>query len=251
LDVYFNETSWNEFQKYEWNFGDSSYNVSSFVQSPEHTYERPGTFDVKLTITSKEGCKTLFTYLNLITVYPLPESEFSSDRGGTSIINGKIKFSNFTKINSKSYWNFGDGDSSDLKNPVHIYDSVGSFKVKLVSVTPYGCVDTAKGEIVVLEEYTFYAPTAFTPDNDLTNDYFYVTGNGIDPKSFKMMVFDRWGEKIFETNKYDNKNPELYGWDGQIKGKKMGENGSYTWVVIYKDKQQVEHQESGIVTLIK
>ena len=252
FDVNFNETSAIIGQEYEWDFGDYSTNSISFLQSPTHLYETVGTYDVNLSITSTKGCKTVYTFTDLITVYPLPGAKFTSNKGGGSIINGTIAFINKTAVpNCKSYWNFGDRDSSDARNPVHIYDSIGFFNVRLVSVSLEGCRDTAYGQIIILDEFTFYAPTAFTPDNDLTNDIFFVYGNGIDTNYFKMTIFDRWGEKIYETDKYDPLHPEKYGWDGKAFGKVMSENGVYSWKVIYRDIQQIEHVESGIVTLIR
>jgi len=251
LTVYFNETSSDEGQSYHWDFGDAGNNNTSYIQTPSHTYINSGKYDIRLTITSKDGCKTDYTYPQLITSYPLPGSSFISDKVGANIISGEVHFTNMTKEYNKSYWTFGDGDSTDVPNPVHRYDSVGMFRVMLVSETLEGCRDTAIEEMPVVDQYTFYAPTAFTPGNDETNDYFFILGNGIDSKSFKMIIYDRWGEKVFETDKYDSTNPKMYGWDGKVKGKVYGEPGIYTWLVIYKDKLQVEHQKTGVVTVIK
>ena len=181
----------------------------------------------------------------------MPGSKFVSDKQGATIINGRISFTNLTSYPYKTYWTFGDGDSADVLNPVHNYDSVGSFRVMLISETMYGCIDTAFKDLSIMDEFTFYAPTAFSPGLDGANDYFYVMGNGMDETSFKMIVYDRWGEKVFETSRYDNSNPQKYGWDGSIKGKTLGVPGVYTWMVKYKDKLQQEHQQTGIITLIR
>ena len=251
LLVTFNETSTDEGQSYYWDFGDEGHNNTSYIQSPAHLYPNAGTYDIRLTITSKARCTSDYTYPDLITAYPMPGSDFISDKVGSDIINGEISFTNLTNVYSKSYWTFGDGDSSDVPNPVHRFDSVGSFNVMLISVTLEGCKDTATEIITISNDYTFYAPTAFTPDNDGINDYFFVLGNGIDPSNFKMYIYDRWGEKIFESDYYDPSNPLKYGWDGKIKGGDYCQTGDYIWLVIYKDKLQVEHQETGILTLIR
>jgi gliding motility-associated-like protein len=70
-------------------------------------------------------------------------------------------------------------------------------------------------------------------------------GKGIDPNNFHLLIYDRWGEKVFETTDLEQ------GWDGRIKGGKIGENAVYSWLVIYKNTQGVEQQEVGIVTLIR
>jgi gliding motility-associated-like protein len=252
LEVWFNETSQNAGQTYLWDFGDNSYNSSSYTQNPSHIFENAGTYDVRLTITSKDGCKTIYTYTDLITAYPRPEAAFYPDNDLVSIINPIINFENASSNAIRYYWTFGDGDSSDLFNASHYYNSIGTFIVRLVVETVYGCTDTTYYTVYVQDEFTLFAPTAFTPDNDGTNDIFYVQGNGIDTNSFNMIIYDRWGEKIYETNNYSIDNPKKYGWDGTVKGSsKIGEIGIYTWVVIYKDNNQIEHQETGVVTLIK
>jgi len=252
LEVWFNETSQNAGQTYLWDFGDNSYNSNSYTQNPSHIFENAGTYDVRLTITSKDGCKTIYTYTDLITAYPRPEAAFYPDNDLVSIINPIINFENASSNAIKYYWTFGDGDSSDLFNASHYYNNIGTFIVRLVVETVYGCTDTTYYTVYVQDEFTLFAPTAFTPDNDGTNDIFFVQGNGIDTNSFNMIIYDRWGEKIYETNNYSYDNPKKYGWDGTVKGSsKIGEIGIYTWVVIYKDNNQIEHQETGVVTLIK
>ncbi|MFH2141800.1 MAG: gliding motility-associated C-terminal domain-containing protein, partial [Bacteroidota bacterium] len=93
---------------------------------------------------------------------------------------------------------------------------------------------------------TFYAPSAFSPDNDGLNDYFQVFGNGVDERNFQLYIYDRCGEVIFENRDF-NEN-----WDGRVKGQsKSAPIGVYTWLVIYKDLQNIEHQETGAVTIIR
>ena len=218
LEVFFNETSEDIGQTYLWDFGDDSYNSNSYTQNPSHIYENAGVYDVRLTITSAEGCKTIYTYTNLITSYQSPEAAFYPDYNLVNIINPIINFENASSNGTHYYWTFGDGDSSDLFNTSHYYESIGTFNVQLVVESVYGCRDTAIETIYVQDEYTLFAPTAFTPDNDGTNDIFYLQGNGIDTNSFNMIIYDRWGEKIYETTNYSIDDPKKYGWDGTVKG---------------------------------
>ena len=88
--------------------------------------------------------------------------------------------------------------------------------------------------------FTFFAPTAFTPDGDKVKDAFVVKGNGIDPQSFKMDIFDRWGEQVFETTDF------IKGWDGRIKDGKKGETGEYTWFIIFKDSISIVLASSAL-----
>jgi len=65
-----------------------------------------------------------------------------------------------------------------------------------------------------------------------------------------MYIFDRWGEIIYYTEKYDINYPSKYGWNGSVKYGRKGEIGIYTWYIIYKDIQNNKHEKSGSVVLI-
>jgi gliding motility-associated-like protein len=71
-----------------------------------------------------------------------------------------------------------------------------------------------------------FVPNAFTPNSDGTNDTFHVNGENL--QDFKMLVYDRWGQVIFETT-----NPNE-GWDGTYNGKPE-QNGTYVYQVTAKN----------------
>ena len=229
-----------------WNFGDAGFSNISYKKNPEHTFEQGGTYNVVLTVTSKEGCIILDN--KTIVVYPNPDAEFNAEPITASIIKPLIFFENLSTNDSIIHWNFGDGDSVSIILPGHTdhkYTRSGNFTVCLIAESKDGCKDTTCMDILIKDEFTFYAPTAFSPDNDDINDVFLPVGIGIDPENFLMIIYDRWGEKVFVTH-------DLYqGWDGKIKGKKIGKNGVYSWLVIYKDIPGVEHQQAGSVSLIR
>ena len=252
LSVQFNETSNIEGQSYIWNFGDYESGNLSYIKNPLHVYNYVGSFTVSLLITSIDGCRTNFTFNNMINTYPKPEAIFLIEPQSTTIINPEISFKNISHLARLNYWMFGDGDSSNVISPVHIYSNVGSYDVRLITETENGCRDTSYNNVEISPEFTFYAPTVFSPDNDGINDYFFITGEGIDKNDFMLIIFDRWGEIIFKTDKYDESNPSKNGWDGSVKGaKNKTENGIYTWLAIYKDIEGSEHTHAGVVTIIK
>lgn len=76
-----------------------------------------------------------------------------------------------------------------------------------------GCSDTDAVEITIDQKYLVYVPNMFSPNGDHENDVLYVRGSGI--KSFKLNIYDRWGERVFETEETNN------GWDGTYNGKAM------------------------------
>ena len=183
----------------------------------------------------------------MIQIYGLPNAKFEQDKEVVSVINPEVNFENLSLDALNYLWIFGDDDTTQAENPNHIYPvyPTGEYNVTLVAYSEHNCVDTAKSKVIVKNEYTFYAPTAFSPDYDSRNDIFYVYGNGIDHRNFKLFIFDRWGEVIFQSDDIKD------GWDGSVKGGKKAKVGTYTWMVIYKDLSGIEHEEAGAVTVIR
>ena len=142
---------------------------------------------------------------------------------------------------------FGDGDSSNIYKPTHRYPTYppGVYDVTLIVLTSEGCSDTTHGKIEIKDELTFYAPTAFSPDNDNINEIFLVYGSGINENTFHISVFDRWGEVIFESKDMN------IGWDGRVKGGEKAPVGSYPWISTFRDFKGVAHEKAGVVNLIR
>ena len=105
-------------------------------------------------------------------------------------------------------------DNPEIHNPVA---SPTETTVYMLTVTDTnGCVATRSVTIVVLtlcEEPFLFIPTAFSPNGDGLNDSFRVMGNNI--AALKLIVYDRWGEKLFETTTPGQ------GWDGNFRGKAL------------------------------
>ena len=246
LQISFVETSPDSGQTYLWNFGDGDPSNIGSDKYPIHIYQNAGDFDVTLTVTSADGCLNTLEIFNLIHVYPKPEAKFIADPDVVSIIEPEVYFNN-QSIGGDSYsWDFGDSDTSSVVNPTHIYptNAITDYIVTLIATTNRGCVDTVKKTLKVREEYTFYAPSAFSPDGDGINDFFICKGNGIDLDNYYLAIYDRWGEIIWETN-------DLFeGWNGIAKTHKKVQNGLYKWHVIYKNSDGVEYKKTGNVTVI-
>jgi len=85
-------------------------------------------------------------------------------------------------------------------------------------------------------------PTAFNPQS--LNNRFRPVQVYVDPGSFEMQVFNRWGQMIFETNDIYN------GWDGYISGK-LAPTGAYLYRISYRSFQGENYEKRGVVTLIK
>ena len=104
------------------------------------------------------------------------------------------------------------------------------------------CTLTASIKVIVNKSYYLYIPTAFTPDGNGNNDIYKVSTNLTG--YFKMSLYNRYGQKIYETT-----NPGI-GWDGNFKGSKQPVGG-YTYVVEYDSNFTERQLEKGSFLLIR
>lgn len=162
-------------------------------------------------------------------------------------LNLGVEFNNYTpEMPGLSYfWNFGDGYYSLQEEPVHQYAVEDDYEVVLgVTTEIAGCYKEYTEYIMVQPLYYFYAPNAFTPNNDNKNDFFktYVTG----AESFEIYIYDRWGKEVF----YSSDSEE--GWDGTYKDNLIAAQGVYTFKATMKKLNDVGyHQETGNINLIR
>lgn len=240
-------SSWN------WNFGDGQ---TSNQQNPMHTYTNAGTYSVTLTVTTSNGC----TNNNgsspiVINAYNPPIAAFSTNPPSPITLN--LPYDILTCSNQSSpdvvsfSWNFGEGGTSSLANPTYQYNTVGIYTIQLVVTNQYGCTDTASVQVVTDAEIIF--PNAFTPNTggspggyfdpmNNNNDIFFPVYSGI--VEYKLQIFNRWGELIFESDDVKQ------GWDGYYRNK-ICQVGVYVWKANAKFNNGKKFSGSGDVTLLK
>ena len=242
-------------QTYLWDFGNER---TSTVKNPRQTFDETGSYNVSLTVTSDYGCSKTKTKNNMIVIYDVPRAEFVVDPDITSILTTEIKFINYSEGGTTYLWNFGDGNTSIWSNEtqIHTYEKAGDYTAMLVAKNQHQCVDTAYKRLSITDVYTFYAPTAFTPNGDGDNDFFYISGNGINKKDFLLTVYNRWGERMFRTTTFDMESPQNMAWDGTdegsvLKGDKIVTTGAYNWVCKFTDFTGKPHEKKGTVFLLK
>lgn len=234
-----NSPNWS----YNWNFGDNTF---SNQMNPLHSYELSGNYPVTLTIIDSNGCRTQSSGENMIVVNPKAEASFSAASFTEDLRDPTFEFINNSNNASMYFWTFGDGIGSQLTNPTHEYETYGVYTVKLIANNIYGCVDSVMQKINVTASYAIYAPNTFTPNNDGKNDVFYLKGYGIKDTDFTLLIYNRWGQPIFEGHHIDEH------WDGTRKNNdKIGTNDVYVWVVFFEDYTGLKHREEGHVTLLK
>lgn len=230
-------TNWN------WSVEDA---FISNQQNPSYCFENAGSYDIKLTVTSSNGCSKTYSNPNMINVFANPVAEFTSDFNNTDILNPVIGFINLSTNATNYIWNFGDATSSTIKNPYHTYNQEGLFTTTLTAINQHGCKDVMIHDIIVKGIFTFYAPNTFTPNEDNVNDIFLPLGVGWNLDTYQMDIFDRWGNNCFNTNVADK------GWDGKANdGSESAQIDTYTWKVDLTDVFGIKHKYIGKITLLR
>jgi gliding motility-associated-like protein len=144
-----NSTSWlGPAGSFSWQFGDGQADTQS---DPVHTYTvgatTATTCNVVLIAADSLGICT-DTVLQPVVIFPWPDMEITAtpDTGCEALT---VNFSSGLSINSiETFWNFGDGDTSSLANPTHIYNE-GIYSVSLSGENILGCPDTASKTMTV------------------------------------------------------------------------------------------------------
>lgn len=198
---------------YFWVFGNGEVKTT---QNPKVCFDNishvdNATYDVSLVVTNDVGCKDTIIETNYITVWPKPLAEFVVDPSETDMYNSMIDFQNLSEGGDSYFWEYGDGEQSTSFEERHQYADTGVFIPQLIVVTNNDCRDTAELEVKITAVLNVYVPSAFTPDGDGVNDFFFVEGFAIDFNNFEFLIFDRWGTLMYRT--IENKP-----WDGTYKG---------------------------------
>lgn len=120
----------------QWFFGDGN---SSTEFSPVYTYNTAGTFNVKM-VANFGACKD--SLIRPITVFAKPTAAFNTADTASCKAPFTVNFNNQSVSAASQLWYFGDNTTSTLVSPVHIYNSTGSFTVKLSVTNTNGCSDS-------------------------------------------------------------------------------------------------------------
>jgi gliding motility-associated-like protein len=234
----FLSTSVNGIQ-FKWTFanGDSISNQ----QNASFTFDTPGTYTIKLVVTSPGSCNGIDSAQHTITVSSKPTAAFTFSPAIPQT-NVPISFFNGSQNATAYHWDFGDQTVSAEMNPIHNYNRSGAFNVCLTAYNQQGCPDkvckSVSADILPLADI----PTGFSPNGDGSNDVLYVRGYSI--KTMDLKIYNRWGQLVFESTE------QSHGWDGTYKGK-MQEMEVYAFVLQVTFFDGSNYHKQGNVTLLK
>ena len=144
-DITFDAISWN------WNFGNGqTSNNSNSLQM----FNNFGFYDITLTVQNSKGCTASKTELNYINVEKIDIEITTSDSEGCVPLTSNFYDNTFSTIPIVSWnWTFGDGNTSQLQNPIHTYNYQGSYDVSLMTINAYGCLNMVNFSNFITTDY--------------------------------------------------------------------------------------------------
>lgn len=221
--IFFNETSSisaGNIITYEWDYGDGIQEtiLNTNYSSPYHIYQTSGSFLVSLKVTSDSGCSNTLSQLANVGEYPVPLLRADSP----VCLNTLANFYDQSTINNDSitswFWNFGDGVTSKLKNPTHIYKKQGLYSINLKVSSSNGCSsDTLytnrvtvfprpkSGFSLTPDSVSYFKPTITFINKSIAADFYqWYFGNG-DSSTQANPIYDytdtgRYRVKLISTN---------------------------------------------------
>lgn len=235
---------------YLWRFGDGSTSTSMM---PVHVYPA-GDYTVSLTVTTPLGCTADALNTGMVHAYPDPVAAFTASPWETDADHADVQFTDQSTGAISSWdWSFGDGGISIDPDPAYHFLEPGTWEVSLQVTTDHGCTSTVDHVVTINPVYDVTIPNAFTPNPnggsgggfdpmDLSNDVFYPFIRFV--KDFRMRVFNRWGELVFESDDIKR------GWDGYYKGH-LSQQDVYVYQIWVRFVDNKEVQRTGDITLFR
>jgi gliding motility-associated-like protein len=224
-------------------------------------YFDPGKYRVELTVTGPGGTSLKSQVVN---VYHSPKASFEVAPTLVFVNDEKVRCFNLSQGADSFLWEFGDGDTSKVKEPYHRYMREGVYDITLWAYSH----NVINNETIVCSDVFVMSPgvtvepagelrysTVFTPNKDGEIDLDHLPTGGLEADQFfypainervvnyKLQVFNRWGTLIFES--HDINKP----WNGYYQGK-LCPQGVYVWYVEGKYTNGQPFKKVGDVTLL-
>ena len=206
-----------------------------------YCFSQGGNYPVSANFTDNNGCSNTATFA--ISAYSAPHADFEfSPLKPVEGIDNVIFSNTSTGTNTAWSWYFSNmnGYAITQQNTSYLFQEAGNYAVAMIVTNKWGCSDTVVKAVDVFEDQALFIPNSFTPNYDGLNDIFQPKGKGF--AKFNMQIFDRWGQKIYETSEFAG------GWDGTFKGQDCKED-AYVWKVTATYPQGKVKTYTGHVTL--
>ena len=231
-------------QDFFWDFGDGTTSTQS---DPVHLYANTGTYTITLRVVDTSTCNKTDQTSFTITVNPKPTAAFTTlpipaeENKPTIFYNNSIGATRFR-------WVFGDGGFSTkntMDTVMHQYNKTGTYQACLIAINQFGCTDTICQPVQALIKPLLDVPNAFTPGRPGSRGKNHIVrpeGFGIEKVMFR--IYNRWGQKVFETS------TPYAGWDGTYRGV-VQPMDVYVYTLEVEFSDGTKTSRKGDITLIR
>ena len=228
---------------YQWDFGDGTLSTE---KNPSHTYLKAGKFNVKLKLFDNFTCNLSDSMSKEIYISPVSIELAATANPSTIYKNYSSQLQAFPIEGFMYTWTLAASlNNNKIPNPIASPKDTTTYNVNITDPIN-NCNYDASVKVNVIDVYcgepNIYIPNAFTPNNDGENDELFVRGEVL--QELNLIIYDRWGEKIFETN--DQKK----GWNGYFKGMKI-DPGVFVYYLEATCVNKEKFVKKGNITLIR
>ncbi|MEX0813215.1 MAG: T9SS type B sorting domain-containing protein [Chitinophagales bacterium] len=219
-----------------------TFELSSGASNNNGIFSNLSAGDYSLSITDANGCLLTdsFTINEPDTGFSISVSpEYDTLKTGETIVLQ-------TSVNQDGIFTYSWEPAGDLSCddcPAPEFTALNSTEFTVVVLNEDSCYDVGTA-VLIVEPYNIFIPNAFTPNGDGENDFWELFGDLEGIKYFRVLLFDRWGEKIFESN-----DPNFQ-WDGTYKGELLPPDVfAWRFSMVFKDGRSDKWH--GSLTLIR
>lgn len=221
---------------WQWSFQNGNPSTSANQHPGTICFDSLGVQEIKLVVSNTYGIDSMSQFINVV------QTQYVTTGNDTTIQLGQSVGLNANGVVNGIYtWT----PSTDLtcvgcSNPTSTPTETITYTV--ITADSNGCSSIDNITIYVEFQNVIFVPNIFSPNGDGVNDILYVRGMGV--SNLKFFLYDRWGEKVFETTSLDK------GWDGTFRGKEMNKAVFvYYLEATFLDGKQVT--QKGDITLVK
>ena len=218
-----------------WTFNGGSPSTSTSASPSNICFNSAGNFIIEQIVTNSNGSDTS-TSTVVVNATPIIDAgpDLTIELGQSTTLtatgtNGVYTWSPFTWL-----------DCAICVSPISTPEETITYTV--IVVDSNGCSATDQVTVIVEFDNVIFVPNIFSPNGDDFNDILYVRGQGVAELNF--FIYDRWGEKVFETTTLDK------GWDGTFRGKKMN-NAVFVYYLQVTFIDGSEVTQKGDITLVR
>jgi PKD repeat protein len=245
-----------------WDLGNGTFASGDTVS---FVYDAAGQYNITLyAYNTTSGCSDTVQGTSVLEVLPSPIADFTMNNvlSPDRPLSGSLEFIN-NSLGASSYnWDFGNGDISIEETPTYyyLYSTEGTYYYSLEVANAAGCTDSMTQEIYLEFRKALFIPNALYPSSsNLEVARFIPKGTGM--RTYKIEIFDLFGNVIWESSDLDDEGQPTGYWDGTFKGVNV-EPDVYVWKVEaqFKDdsfwegkeyKDEDVFRKTGTVTVIR